>query len=186
MKNIGVAFGRFQGFHLEHLEYLLESSKRCDFLIVGITNYEPCSNTNIKNPVNINRTKLDNNPFTYYERLQMVKGSLLEAGIQFDQFDIVPFPIEHPELIKHFVPSDAVFYLPDLDEWQREKIRCLKNHGLNVQVLYERAASMRGTEIRDLIRNGKDFSHLVPPFVAKYIKENKLNERLAKTEEVLK
>ena len=35
----GVIHGRFQGLHNGHMEYLLTAKKRCDFLVIGITNF---------------------------------------------------------------------------------------------------------------------------------------------------
>lgn len=186
MYKTGTAHGRFQGLHLEHLEYLLEAKKRCEHLFVGITNYEPYLNTGKQFDTNKNRTKIEQNPFTYFERLEMIKGSLLEAGVPLDSFDIVPFPLENPQALFNFVPKDAVFFTTIRDDWNREKVQLLKSLGCEVEVLWERTDNkdiIRGTEIRNLIKEGKtDWGKMVPPFVYNYICENKIDDRIRSNE----
>ena len=41
MHKIGVIHGRFQLLHNDHLKYLLAGKKRCEHLVVGITNPDP-------------------------------------------------------------------------------------------------------------------------------------------------
>lgn len=101
MVRIGVVHGRFQPLHIGHLEYFLAAKKKCDFLIVGITNPDPSlTKPDESNP---HRSLDTSNPFTYFERYTMIKESLLEAGLKRDEFDIVPFPINFPDLIKYYV-----------------------------------------------------------------------------------
>src|SRR5687767_809718 len=94
---IGTIHGRFQILHNGHLEYALQAMELCDFLIVGITN--PDVNLTKSDSTHPNRAKTENNPYTYYERLEMIRESLLGVGIKRGDFEIVPFPINYPELI---------------------------------------------------------------------------------------
>ena len=73
------AHGRFQPFHNEHLEYVLAAQGLCDFLWIGITKYDVTS-TDL-NPLGAVRERPENNPLTFFERAQIIRGSLIEAGV---------------------------------------------------------------------------------------------------------
>lgn len=188
MKKIGVVIGRFQGFHLGHIEYIIEAKKRCENLIIGITNYEPYKNIEIENSKDKNRNKKDSNPFSYYERYKIIQGSLLDEGLSLNDFDIVPFPIEEPEYIKNFIPKDSICYLTIYDEWGKEKESRLKNLGFKTEIMWVRNyfdRFSRGAEVREKIKNGEKWDYLVPKFMYRYIKENKIDERIMKNESFL-
>lgn len=176
---IGVIHGRFQPIHLGHMEYLLAGKSRCKFLLIGITNPDP--NMTAEHPTNPKRSLPSSNPFTYYERLIMIRESLLEAGVERKEFDIVPFPINYPEKLKYYVPLDASFFSTIYDDWGRSKVETLRTIGLKVEVMWERSMSTRvtsGTEVRRLIKTGDKYQHLVPAAVVRIIKELCLEEKV--------
>jgi len=179
----GVIHGRFQGLHLDHMMYLKEGFKRSDYLLIGITNFDPFTNpkrSNIKLS-QLSHFKLEANPFTYYERMRMIKESLQEEGVPLEMFDIAPFPIEFPERIHNYAPLDAIYLMSIDDDWGREKLKRLQELDLRTEVMYERTHADRltsGTEIRKLIAKREKWEHLVPPAVYKYITTNGLDERI--------
>jgi cytidyltransferase-like protein len=167
---VGVIHGRFQPVHLEHLKYLLAGKERCEFLYVGITNPDP--ETTRDHPTNPERTQSGANPYTYRERMLMVRDALVKAGVPHSEFAVVPFPINRPELWEYYGPLDAVFYVTIYDDWGRAKVAMFRERGLEVEVMWERTLEervMSGTEVRGLIRSGGDWQKLVPPAVAKHI-----------------
>lgn len=171
--------------HLGHIEYLMEGIKRSDHLVVGITNFDPFTGADDKNAnlSHLSHFKREANPFTYFERMQMVKESLKEEGVPLEMFDITPFPIEFPERIENYAPLNATYLLTIYDEWGREKLKRLQELGLKTDVMWERTDAERltsGTEIRGLIAKGNEWKHLVPPAVHRYIITNKLDERIKK------
>lgn len=176
---IGVIHGRFQPLHLGHMEYLLEGKKRCDFLWIGITNPDPeVTAENVANPA---RSMPSSNPFTFFERLLMIRDALLEAGLVRKEFEIVPFPINFPEIIRYYAPLDAVYFVTVYDAWGQAKVDTLKGLGLKVDVMWTRKMSDRftsGTEIRKLIARGNPWDHLVPASVAKIIRTFDLDRRI--------
>lgn len=176
---IGVAHGKFQGFHLGHLEYIMASCELCEHLIIGITNPDPDLT---KEDIHDKKRSLpESNPFTYYERYLMIRDSLLERNIPKESFDIVPFPINYPEKLYTYAPTDAVYYTTVYDYWNRKKVEVLRNLGYEVKVLWERTMEDRltsGSELREKIIKGKVWEHLVPKSVERVIKENKLDKRL--------
>ncbi len=175
---VGVIHGRFQPLHIGHMEYLLAGKERSKFLIVGITNPDPTLTE--QNPTNPLRSLPASNPFTYYERLTMIRASLLEIGIDRNEFEIVPFPINYPEILQYYVPMNSRFYLTIYDDWGRTKLKILRSQGLDVEVMWERNDSDRltsATEVRRLILKGDKWHHLVPPAVVEVIRKIDLAER---------
>lgn len=176
---LGVIHGRFQLLHNEHMKYILAGKKRCEHLIIGICN--PDISLTKYADANPHRSQAISNPFTYYERLQMIQGSMLEYGIALDEFDIVPFPINYPELIFSYVPQDAKFYMTIYDEWGVEKKKMLEKIGCNVEVMWQRDISekvLSGTDVRSCIRDDMDWEQYVPQFVYRYIKQNCLDKKI--------
>lgn len=178
---LGVVMGRFQGLHLGHMEYLLAGAQRCEHLLVGVTHFDPWEHAP-EELRDLGRMNASANPFTYYERLAMLRDALTEAGLPRERFDIVPFPIEHSERIPEFIPREAVCYVTIYDQWGYHKRQVLTDLGFPTRVLWVRDDSQRltsGTEVRRLIAEGKPWSHLVPPAVSRYLLEHGLTQRLA-------
>lgn len=178
-QKVGVIHGRFQILHYGHLEYLLEGKKRCDFLYIGITNPDPSLTK--EEETNSSRSLDISNPLMYFERAIMIRDALLEANIRREEFEIVPFPINYPDMIKYYVPLDATFFITIYDNWGDHKQKVLEQMGLKVDVMWIRNMSERftsGTEVRELIRSGKKWDHLVPPSVASFINNNNLLNRV--------
>ena len=108
MVELGFIHGRFQLFHNDHLQYALLAKAKCKKLIVGITS--PENATLIREDIDPHRSEAASNPFTYYERFQMIRLALLEAGLEREEFEIVPFPIERPEILYNYIPLSATSF----------------------------------------------------------------------------
>ena len=178
---VGVIHGRFQGLHYGHMEYLLEGKKRCEFLFIGITNPDP--GLTYENSADLNRSKPEENPFTYFERMIMLRDAMIEAGIDRNEFEIVPFPINLPELIKFYVPLDALFFITIYDDWGKYKLETIKALGVKTQLMWTRTLDERfttGKDVRRLIAMNEPWEHLIPASTSNYIKNNKLDLRIRK------
>jgi cytidyltransferase-like protein len=176
---IGVIHGRFQGLHYGHMEYLLDGKRRCDFLYIGITNPDP--GLTKENIADLKRSKPEENPFTYYERMIMLRDAMVEVGIDRNEFEIVPFPINFPELIKFYVPMNALFFVTIYDEWGKHKLETLNSLGIKTDLMWTRRLEERfttGKDVRKLIAANEEWEHLVPKSVAAYIKNNQLDARI--------
>lgn len=175
---VGVAHGRFQPLHVGHLEYLLASKAGCGLLVVGITNPDP--RFTVEEPSNPARSRADANPCSFYERYLMVEGALAEAGIPHEALRIVPFPHGQPELLHLYAPREALHFLTIYDEWGQVKLDRFKSIGFATRVLWHREEKVTtGTEIRRLIAAGDDsWERLVPPAVARVIRERGIDRRL--------
>jgi len=175
----GVIHGRFQILHNDHMKYILSGKALCDHLVIGITNPDPTLTK--KEAADPSRDDRFANPLTYYERYTIINAALKKSGLDHDEFSIVPFPINIPELYQYYVPMDAVFFLTIYDDWGRQKLRYFDSLGLKTHVLWEVPSEEKGIsacEIRDLIKKGKPWEHLVPTVVFRLIIDWNVSLRL--------
>jgi nicotinamide-nucleotide adenylyltransferase len=146
---------------------------------VGITNPDPSLTRD--SDANPHRSTSLANPLTYYERYLMIQAALLEQGLSLSEFSIVPLPINVQELIKYYVPLDAVFFLTIYDEWGQQKKRYFQDLGLKIHVLWEVPLENKGlssSDIREsMIKNGK-WEHFLPISVVKLMNEWNIAQRL--------
>jgi cytidyltransferase-like protein len=165
----GCVHGRFQPFHNGHLEYVLRAARRCERLVVGITNPDPTAAR--EEAANPRRHEPASNPFTYFERLLTIRAALLAEGLEQDGFVLVPFPIHDPGLICHYVPRGTVHFVRVYSRWEEEKVRRLRGYGIAVEILDPgEEKRISGTEVRRLIREGRSWEHLVPHGTAKVVR----------------
>ena len=157
--------GRFQPFHDGHLEYLKGAAALRDELFVGITNPDP---RRIKpeesDPL---RHLPESNPYSYVERLLMVKAAALDAGLELDRVHVIPFPVNEPELWPAYVPEDVTQFIRLFSDWGGTKLDRLREAGYEVVVLDEGAEkAVSGADVRAALRENGDWEALVPPRVA--------------------
>jgi len=79
-----------------------------------------------------------NNPLTFFERVQMIRSALLDAHVSAQEFSFTPFPIEMPAHLPNFLPNSVPCFTTICEEWNRRKIKVLKDLGYSVEVLWER------------------------------------------------
>ena len=158
--------GRFQPFHNGHLAMIRRILETNDEVILGIGSAQ--------------YSHTGENPFTAGERYEMIKRCLDEAGIH--EYHIVPIPDTHVHsvwvshirsLVPHF---DVVYTNSDL------VVRLFREHGVKVlsPPLVDREA-LSGTEVRRRMLKGGDWTSLVPPAVAGYVREIDGIERIQET-----
>jgi nicotinamide-nucleotide adenylyltransferase len=153
----GLFIGRFQPFHVGHLESVKRLAAQHDELVVGIGS------------ANVSHTPT--NPFTAGERMEMIRGALAEAGVA--NAVVVPIPdvgrnalwVSH---VASLVPRFSVCHtnnpLP---------ARLFSEAGYKVAPVpfYDRG-TFEGTRIRGLLaRDAKEWRALVPAAVARVILE---------------
>ena len=161
--------GRFQPFHLGHLEYLRGAAERSDEVFVGITNpdrerIKPESSDPL-------RHLPESNPWSYVERLLMVEAAAADLGLDPRSVHVIPFPVNEPELWPAYVPEGVTQYIRLFSEWGGTKLDRLRTAGYDVVVLDEGAQKgVSGAEVRTALRDGGDWQSLVPPGVARVIR----------------
>jgi cytidyltransferase-like protein len=166
----GMIHGRFQPFHLGHLAYLNGAAERSDEVFVGITNPDP---TRIRpEPSDPLRHLPESNPWSYTERLLMVKAAAADLGLDLACVHVIPFPVNEPELWPAYVPEGVTQYLRLFSEWGGTKLERLRGAGYEVVVLDEGVEkAVSGAEVREALREGADWESLVPPGVARVIRK---------------
>ena len=161
--------GRFQPFHNGHLEYLKGAAERSDEIFVGITNPDPARiKPEDSDPL---RHLPESNPFTYVERLLMVKAAAGDAAIELERVHVIPFPVNEPDLWPAYVPADVVQFIRLFSDWGGTKLERLRAAGYEVVVLDEGAEKqLSGADVRAALREGGDWERLVPPGVARVLR----------------
>jgi len=166
----GMVHGRFQPFHNEHLEYLRGAAERSDEVWIGITNPDPeRMKLEASDPL---RHLRESNPFSYAERLLMVKAAAADLGLEPASVHVIPFPVNEPALWPAYVPEGVTHYLRVFDAWGGTKLERLRDAGYEVVILDEGAEKrLSATEVREALREGGDWEALVPPGVARVLRE---------------
>ncbi|TMC99303.1 MAG: cytidyltransferase [Chloroflexi bacterium] len=172
--------GRFQPVHRQHLELFLEALALSERLIVAITNPDP--GTREARGESAHRHLPEANPFTYYERLRLVRAALAGAGVAEASVDVVPFPIHHPEVWPHYVPLGTAHLVRVYSAWEEAKARELEAAGYPVRVLAgDERTRLSGSEVRRALREGGPWRAMLPegvvPIVERLIAERPLAER---------
>jgi cytidyltransferase-like protein len=162
----GMIHGRFQPFHNGHLEYLRAARELCETLVVGITNPDP---TSIREDATSEHRHLpDANPYTYFERLLMIRAVLDAEDIE--RPIIIPFPVNDPARWAYYLPPNAVHYLRVFSEWEQAKVDRLRQHGHTVEVLHPGISKeIEASEVRRRMAAGEDWQSLVPAPVYRII-----------------
>ena len=157
--------GRFQPFHNGHLEYLRGAAERSHEIFVGITNPDP---ERIKpEPSDPLRHLPESNPYSYVERLLMVKAAASDLGLDLACVHVIPFPVNEPELWPAYVPAGVTQYVRLFSEWGGTKLERLREAGYEVVVLDEGVEkTVSGVAVRQAMRTGAAWESLVPPGVA--------------------
>lgn len=176
---VGVVHGRFQLLHNDHVRYIMAGSERCEHLLIGICRPEgPLTCFTESDP---HRSCRESNPFSYYERYQMIKGTLLDMDMDPARFDILPFPIDLPEMLFGYVPADARYYLTIYDGWGMEKKKTLEGLGCDVEVIRHVGIHEKGisaTDVRQRIVEGREWQSFVPPYVYRYVTDHQLDKKI--------
>jgi nicotinamide-nucleotide adenylyltransferase len=154
----GLYVGRFQPFHLGHLDVIKDVLKEVEELVIVIGSAQYSHNSH--------------NPFTAGERLVMVRRALREAGIEDSRVWIVPVPDVH----LHMMWVSAVEgYTPRFDV-------VYSNEPLTRRLFIEAGYKVKGirfferkiyssTVIREKMVKDDSWEELVPKSVAAFIKE---------------
>lgn len=175
----GIIHGRFQILHKDHVKYIMAGKARCRHLIVGITNPDPLlTGEETSDPERSSRLS---NPLTYYERFLLVKTVMKENNVGPDDYSVVPFPVNKPELYRYYVPREALYFLTIYDDWGRQKLKYFQSLNLETQVLWEVSAEQKGmssSTIRKLMTANEPWEHMVPQGVASLMHRWRIPERL--------
>jgi nicotinamide-nucleotide adenylyltransferase len=159
----GLLIGRFQPFHLGHLEALQFALSKVDKLWVGLGSS--------------NKPVQKNNPFSAEERKQMILSSIDDTMKEKISIYFIPDLDNHVkwiEKIDTIVPKfDIVFSNDELTKhlYSKRSVQVIAIPFLNRNVL-------SGTNIRDLIISDQKWDNLVPQGTRNFLKNTSAKERL--------
>lgn len=143
----GLLIGRFQPFHLGHLEAIQFALSKVDNLWIGIGSS--------------NKSPEKNNPFTAEERNEMILSSISDSISKQIQIYHIPDLDNHKKWIENIdtiVPEfDVVFSNDELTQSLYSKL------GKNViSVPFKERENLSGTNIREKIKSDQNWQSLVP------------------------
>lgn len=161
----GLYIGRFQPFHLGHLEAIKFALSQVENLWIGIGSS--------------NKSNEKRNPFTADERKEMIISSLDNATKKRIQIYYIPDVYEHEKWtysIDSIVPKyDIVFSNDDFTQTLYQK------RGIKViPVPLKERENLSGTNIREKIAMGKSWEELVPEGTKKVLLKIDAERRLSK------
>lgn len=156
----GLMAGRFQPFHNGHLALAEQALSECDELIIVVGSAQ--------------FNYIGKDPFTAGERVLMIRSALAEAGIDLSRCYIIPVANDENNarwlayLRSQVPPFDALYsgngFVDLLARSQDPSLAMRKPK-------FAKKSEYNGTNIRSLAAAGKKWEHLVPPAVARAIKE---------------
>lgn len=161
---IGLLIGRFQPFHLGHLDAVKFALSKVSELSIGIGS---------SNKFNEKR-----NPFTADERKEMIQSSLDKTMLEKIKIYYIPDVNNHDKWtyqVDEIIPKyDVVFSNDDFTHtlFGKRKIEV-------ISVPLKQREILSGTDIRTKIKEGRDWSGLVPEGTKKVLLKINAKERLA-------
>lgn len=157
--------GRFQPFHLGHLDVVEQALQENEFVIIGIGSAE--------------NNYLPDNPFTASERWEMIQAALDEKKISRERTTIIPVRnIDHYALwVEHvsklLPPFSRVYTGSPMTQ------QLFRDHGQYEVIPVQFKISISGTQIREWMRaDDPQWKQFIPQAVAKKIHALGGTERL--------
>lgn len=161
----GLMMGRFQPFHLGHLDLVKQILKECDEVIIAITSSQ--------------FNYLEKDPFTAGERIEMIHDSLKESDIDSsrciiaaieNQFNIATWASYLKAALPHF---DKVYSGNDYVKM------LLADSAINVvSPKFLDRSKYNATHIRSMMVSDDDWQKLVPNAVVKFLEKINAKNRL--------
>ena len=156
----GLLIGRFQPFHLGHLEALKFALSKVDKLWVGLGSS--------------NKPLQKNNPFSAEERKEMILNSIDHSISERIKIYFIPDLENHIkwiELIDSIVPKfDIIFTNDELTKhlYSKKKVKV-------ISIPFSKRDILSGTNIRDRIISDQKWDNLVPEGTKNFL--NKINAK---------
>ncbi len=154
----GLYVGRFQPFHMGHLDAIKYALTKVDELVIVIGSAQYSHN--------------QTDPFTAGERLIMVRQALQEAGVDYSKLWIVPVPDVHLHMLwvsalEGYTPKFNVLFS---NEPLTRRLFIEAGYEVRAIPLFDRSV-YNSTFVREKIVADDSWTTLVPLSVAKFILE---------------
>ena len=159
----GLLIGRFQPFHLGHLEALRFALSKVDQLWVGLGSS--------------NKPLQKNNPFSAQERKEMILSSINDSIRKNIEIFFIPDFENHKKWVEHIdsiVPKFDVVFTND----EMTKHLYSKRETRVIEIPFTKRDALSGTNIRDLIVNNLQWKEFVPKGTEQILNEINAKQRL--------
>src|SRR2546425_10887999 len=161
----GLYVGRFQPFHLGHLDAIRHILGQLDDLVIVVGSAQ--------------HSHTLENPFTAGERITMIRLALQEANISLEKYVIVPLPDWdiHKVWVAHLLSQTPAFQVAYTNEPLTGRL--LKEAGIKVEhIPFYHRDKFTATEVRRRLLAGENWEELVPKSVAEYLRQIGGDERI--------
>jgi nicotinamide-nucleotide adenylyltransferase len=152
----GLLIGRFQPFHLGHLEALNFALSKVDKLWVGLGSS--------------NKPPGKNNPFSAEERKEMILSSINDTIKNKIEIYFIPDFENHEKWIEHIdsiVPQFDIVFTND----EMTKYLYSKREIMVIPIPFTKRDVLSGTNIRDLIISDQPWEQFVPDGTKQFLNE---------------
>ena len=159
----GLLIGRFQPFHLGHLEALKFALSKVDKLWVGLGSS--------------NKPVEKNNPFTAEQRKEMILSSIDDSMKERISIYFIPDLDNHMrwiEKIDTIVPKFEIIFSND----ELTKHLYSKRNIQVISIPFLKRDTLSGTNIRDLIVSDQKWDDLVPQGTRNFLKKSNVKDLL--------
>jgi cytidyltransferase-like protein len=139
--------GRFQPFHLQHLEVLSALSHKFDRIVIGVTNPDVANLQ--EHDASQHRHTDEANPFSYESRVKIIQDSLtglVQPELINVKFEIIPFDLTAPGSWK--VPAETVFAVRIFSPWETSKLALFTDQGFETLELPAPDKKLSASDIR--------------------------------------
>ena len=153
----GLYVGRFQPFHLGHLEAVKYILTQVDDLVIVVGSAQ--------------HSHTMEDPFTAGERITMIRLALKEAGVDSNRYLVMPLPDAefHKVWVAHLLSQTPEFHVAFTNESLTGRL--LKEARLKVvKIPFYHRDTYTATEVRKRMLNNGDWEALLPKKVAAYLK----------------
>ncbi len=158
--------GRFQPFHLGHLDALKQALAENDRVIIGIGSSE--------------ENYVEENPFTAGERFEMIENTLKAEGIPCEKYIIIP--VRNIENFSLWASHVKLLCPPFQKLYSGSHIvkELFEKHAPDIEIIdVKMNLNVNATEVRDkILAEDSSWEELVPKSVAEYLKEKNTHDRL--------
>jgi nicotinamide-nucleotide adenylyltransferase len=161
----GLMMGRFQPFHLGHLDLVKQILKECDDVIIAVTSSQ--------------FNYLEKDPFTAGERIEMIHNSLKESDVDLTQCMIIPLENQFniatwASYLKSMLPNFERVYSGN----EYVKMLLADSDIKVVKPVFLDREQYNATKIRSMIISGDAWEKFVPAAVSDFIKKIDGKDRL--------
>jgi len=161
--------GRFQPFHVQHLEVLSALGQKFEHIIIGVTN--PDLKKLQGHGASAHRHTDAANPFAYEARVKIIECSIMGISeLSKVKIDVIPFNLTTPESWN--VPAETVFAVRIFSAWEASKLSLFTDQGFQTLELPAPASKLSASDIRwSLLANDSTWESLVLPEAIATIKK---------------